>query len=410
MSTWLLPRLDLTPDQLRFVEIPPDKHRVVLGFPGSGKTQILIHRADYLSKTYSLSADRYRVFVFTNVIKEYIRSGIQFLGLPEESVSTFDHWCRLIYESHISRRLPRRERSIDFDQIRTSVLELFRKEPKLQKTLDFVLVDEGQDLTAQAYEILSLAAQHITVFADPQQQIFDNGTSIPVIMEKLGLNRNNAALLGAYRNAPYVAQLASKFIEDDQKRSQYLLQVNKEQKVREHPLCFVAPNHEKEMDRLAEIVSQRQAMNEQIGIIVPTNRQVFGFAKGLEQRGVKVERAAAGRDNSYDFNNSLPKIVTYFSAKGLTFDSVLLPRLTESAFSWIEDNDLRSRIFFVGIARATQWAYLSTVEDKEFSEMDIIREAENAGHVTVQSISDIGITDSGGKKPGEDFEDDFSVL
>lgn len=409
MSTWLLPRLDLTPDQLRIVEIPPDKHRVVLGFPGSGKTQILIHRADYLSKTYHLSADRYRVFVFTNVIKEYIRSGIQFLGLPEESVSTFDHWCRIIYESRISRRLPRLGKSIDFDQIRTSVLYLFRKKQELQKTLDFVLVDEGQDLTAQAYEILNLAAQHITVFADPQQQIFDNGTSISVILEKLGLNNNNAALLGAYRNAPYVAQLASRFIEDAQKRSQYLLQVNKEQKVREHPLCYVAPNHEKEIDRLAEIVSQRQAMNEQIGIIVPTNRQVFGFAKGLEQRGVTVEKAAAGKDNSYDFSNSLPKIVTYFSAKGLTFDSVLLPRLTESAFSWIEDNSLRSRIFFVGIARATQWAYLSTVEDKEFSEMDIIREAENAGHIIVQHVSDTGLADSG-IGTTENFEDDFSVL
>jgi superfamily I DNA/RNA helicase len=409
VSTWLLPRLDLTPDQLRIVEIPPDKHRVVLGFPGSGKTQILIHRADYLSKTYHLSADRYRVFVFTNVIKEYIRSGIQFLGLPEESVSTFDHWCRIIYESRISRRLPRLGKSIDFDQIRTSVLYLFRKKQELQKTLDFVLVDEGQDLTAQAYEILNLAAQHITVFADPQQQIFDNGTSISVILEKLGLNNNNAALLGAYRNAPYVAQLASRFIEDAQKRSQYLLQVNKEQKVREHPLCYVAPNHEKEIDRLAEIVSQRQAMNEQIGIIVPTNRQVFGFAKGLEQRGVTVEKAAAGKDNSYDFSNSLPKIVTYFSAKGLTFDSVLLPRLTESAFSWIEDNSLRSRIFFVGIARATQWAYLSTVEDKEFSEMDIIREAENAGHIIVQHVSDTGLADSG-IGTTENFEDDFSVL
>jgi superfamily I DNA/RNA helicase len=409
VSTWLLPRLDLTPDQLRIVEIPPDKHRVVLGFPGSGKTQILIHRADYLSKTYHLSADRYRVFVFTNVIKEYIRSGIQFLGLPEESVSTFDHWCRIIYESRISRRLPRLGKSIDFDQIRTSVLYLFRKKQELQKTLDFVLVDEGQDLTAQAYEILNLATQHITVFVDPQQQIFDNGTSISVILEKLGLNNNNAALLGAYRNAPYVAQLASRFIEDAQKRSQYLLQVNKEQKVREHPLCYVAPNHEKEIDRLAEIVSQRQAMNEQIGIIVPTNRQVFGFAKGLEQRGVTVEKAAAGKDNSYDFSNSLPKIVTYFSAKGLTFDSVLLPRLTESAFSWIEDNSLRSRIFFVGIARATQWAYLSTVEDKEFSEMDIIREAENAGHIIVQHVSDINITNPE-KESAKYFDDGFSIL
>lgn len=410
MSTWLLPRLNLTPEQLRVVEMPIDKHRVVLGFPGSGKTQILIHRADQLSKVYNLSADKYRVFVFTNVVKEYIRSGINFLGLPDESVSTFDHWCRLLYEDQISSKLPRKGKGIDFDKTRSAVLEVVRKKKDLQKKLEFVLIDEGQDLPSEAYKILFLIARHITVFADPMQQIFENGASESFILKKLGLSRNNASLLGAYRNAPYVAQLASGFIEDDQKRKQYLTQINTEQKVRERPLCYVAPDFDKEIDRLAEIISQRQAMNEQIGIIVPTNKQLYGFSKGLEQRGVTVEKAVArGRDNSYDFGNSLPKIVTYFSAKGLTFDSVLLPRLTESAFSWIGDLSLRSRLFFVGIARATQWVYLSTVKNKEFSEMEIIRKAEASGHITVQHTFDITKIEP---KTGQDenIEDDFSVL
>ena len=171
-----------------------------------------------------------------------------------------------------------------------------------------------------------------------------------------------------------------------------------------------APDFDKEIDRLAEIISQRQAMNEQTGIIVPTNKQLYGFSKGLEQREVTVEKAVArGRDNSYDFGNSLPKIVTYFSAKGLTFDSVLLPRLTESAFSWIEDSSLRSRLFFVGIACATQWVYLSTVKNKEFSEMGIIRKAEADGHITVQHSFDIKkIEPQTGQD--ENFEGEFSGL
>ena len=133
MSTWLLPRLDLTPEQLRVVEMSPREHRVILGPPGSGKTQVLIHRADYLSSTCKLKPDQYRVFVFTNVVKEYIKSGIQFLGLPEEVISTFDHWCRLLYEEHVSRRLPREGRWIDFDEIRSTILDLLRNKTKLQK-------------------------------------------------------------------------------------------------------------------------------------------------------------------------------------------------------------------------------------------------------------------------------------
>ncbi|MFH1673369.1 MAG: UvrD-helicase domain-containing protein [Pseudomonadota bacterium] len=409
MSTWLLPRLDLTPEQLRVVEMSPHEHRVILGPPGSGKTQVLIHRADYLSSKYSFEPDQYRVFVFTNVVKEYIKSGVQFLGLPEEVVSTFDHWCRLLYEDQISRRLPWRDRRINFDEIRSSVLNLLREKSELQKSLAFVLVDEGQDLTPQVYEILSLAARHITVFIDPQQKIFEKGASESFILEKLNLTNRNASLLDAYRNAPHVAQLASYYIDNDQKRAQYLSQINTEQKVRELPLCYVAPDFEKEMDRLAEIISQRQVMNERIGIIVPTNKQLYGFARGLEERGVTVEKASArGRDNPCDFGNSIPKIVTYYSAKGLTFDSVLLPRLTESSFSWIGDIT-RTRLFFVGIARATQWVYLSTVKGKEFSEMKIIHEAEAAGHITLQYTYDIGKNGSTITQ-NEDFEDDFSLL
>ena len=70
---------------------------------------------------------------------------------------------------------------------------------------------------------------------------------------------------------------------------------------------------------------------------------------------------------------------------------------------------MRSRLFFVGIARATQWVYLSSVENKECSEMEIIRKAENADHITVQHISDIGLSNSG-TGLDENFEDDFSVL
>ena len=409
MSIWLLPRLDLTPEQLRVVEMSPHEHRVILGPPGSGKTQVLIHRADYLSSAYKLEPYQYRVFVFTNVVKEYIKSGVQFLRLPEEVVSTFDHWCRLLYEKNISRRLPWKNKGINFYEIRSAVLKLLREKSELQKYLSFVLVDEGQDLTPQVYEILSLAAQHITVFVDPQQKIFENGASESFILDKLNLRNRNASLLGAYRNAPYVAQLASYFISDGQKRGQYLAQVNTEQKIREIPLCYVAPDFQTEMDRLAEIISQRQVMNERIGIIVPTNKQLYGFAKGLDDRGVTVEKAVArSKDGACDFGNATPKIATYYSAKGLTFDSVFLPRLTESSFSWIEDST-RMRLFFVGIARATQWVYLSTVKGKEFSEIKVIHDAEKNGHLTLQHTYDFDPKVTAEHR-GEGVEDDFSLL
>ena len=52
----------------------------------------------------------------------------------------------------------------------------------------------------------------------------------------LGRKKRNATLLGAYRNSPYVAQLASYFIADENLRSQYLSQINTHQQTKERPL------------------------------------------------------------------------------------------------------------------------------------------------------------------------------
>lgn len=54
----------------------------------------------------------------------------------------------------------------------------------------------------------------------------------------------------------------------------------------------------------------------------------------------------------------------YHSAKGLTFDTVILPRLVPSAFGKMGPERIE-RMLFVGITRAIRWVYLSTVADRE---------------------------------------------
>ena len=429
MITWLVPRQDLTPDQARVVELPPTVNRVVLGMAGSGKTQVLVHRAAHLAEKFNIPPERYRVFVFTNVIKEYIRSGLEFLNLPDRVVSTFDFWCVDLFEKHYGPRLPRKlnGRDIDFPAIRRRVLGLIRGKRDLQNALEFVLVDEGQDLSPEAYEIIHEAARHVTVFADPQQKIFEDGAEAGFIFDRLHVTTPQITILGAFRNAVYVAELAAHFIEDVEKRAQFLAQVSAAQRVKERPLCFVADSFDQEMDRLAEVIQSRQVLNERIGIIVPTNRLLHGLASGLAERGVTVEKAAtkeiAGKVNvTCSFNNLVPKIATFFMAKGLTFDSVLLPRLTANAYDWTRREQLK-RMMFVGIARATQWAYLSTAKGTEFGEMAVLMEATEQGHLTMQGAGEWRAgADSGGERErqsgdgsgdtgrGEPEEDDFSVL
>uniref|UniRef100_UPI004049E564 3'-5' exonuclease n=1 Tax=Candidatus Saccharicenans sp. TaxID=2819258 RepID=UPI004049E564 len=251
-----------------------------------------------------------------------------------------------------------------------------------------------------------MAARHITVFADWMQQIFEDGAKENQIQEILNIKKEDITMLGAYRNSPYVAQLASYFVMDERRRREYLSQIKIPRLSFERPLYYVATDHIDELNRLAEVVRQRQQLNQRVGLIVTKNKQVEELAAGLWSRGVKVEKAVSPRKQklpvSFNFNNNVPKIATYHSAKGLTFDSVLLPSLTVRAFSHTRDPNLRRRMLFVGIARATQWVYLSTIKREEVEEFSLLKDAAARNHLTYQD----GEVGRPGKK-GSFIDDDF---
>jgi superfamily I DNA/RNA helicase len=96
------------------------------------------------------------------------------------------------------------------------------------------------------------------------------------------------------------------------------------------------------------------AKGEKIGVLLPQKRQVFGFATAFREAGLEVES-----QDELDFSSNLPKVITYHSAKGLTFDTVLLPRLVRGSFSNMSDGRIE-RLLFVAISRATKWVYMST--------------------------------------------------
>jgi superfamily I DNA/RNA helicase len=72
-----------------------------------------------------------------------------------------------------------------------------------------------------------------------------------------------------------------------------------------------------------------------------------------------------------DFASDNPKVLTYHSAKGLTFDSVLLPRLVRSSFASVKEPRME-RMLFVAISRATRWVYLSTSTYEAFKPIELL--------------------------------------
>ena len=366
--SWLIPREELSTDQIRAIELRPTQHRLILGAPGSGKTQVLLHRARHLLETGAGTKEHFHIFVFNNVLKDYIRSGLADLELPESCVTTLDHWCRTFYESNISRRLPwdKENKCPDFAQTRNGV---FKKIAGGVPLYDFVLADEGQDLEPDSFALLRQMARHVTVCMDHKQQIYDRGSTEADIVKALGLRRSDMILLDAFRCCPYIVNLAAEFIPDFAEREAFKNQTRTVQTEIETPLLFESTDWEEERDRLESVLRERLMVDKSIGILLPQNRQVEGFAKGLRESGLEVETQ---KSTGLHFGTSLPKVLTYHSAKGLTFETVLLPRLVAKSFPRASPERLE-RLLYVGITRAIKWVYLSTNTSTPVESLEKVR-------------------------------------
>ena len=378
MSTWLVHQSELTPEQLRAVRLDPAEHRVIMGPPGSGKTLILLHRARHLLDLWHVPPDRFRIFVFTKALKEYIRSSLSLLDLPDECIITFDAWCKNFHRTHIGGPLPRNGTEIDFPGIRRRVLREIRGNLFEVPKYEFVLVDEGQDLDSTAFDIIRAISNHVTVCIDHKQQIYDIGSSETDILQKMGLRRRNMELLGAFRCCPFIVGLASELLSDPVERQAFINQAKTAQTEREIPLLYMAPDFDHEKSRLIEILRVRQSKGEKVAILLPQKRQVFGFAKGIREAGLEIETP-----EKMNFQNDIPKIMPYHSAKGLTFDTVLLPRLVRSSFPRVSDSRIM-KLLFVGITRATKWVYMSSRQEGAITALESLMPLERTGVLTIQ--------------------------
>ncbi len=410
MTIWLVPRDEMTPEQIRAIELDPREHRVIFGAPGSGKTQVLLHRARHLSDALDVQPERFRIFVFTNALKDYIQSALQLLDLPEDSVVTLDDWCRHWYRGHIGGRMPwdSKTKTPDFTAIRYAVLEHIRAQSSFSPPYDFVLVDEGQDLEADSFDLLRIIAKHVTVCMDNKQQIYEGRSSETDILRRLGLRKRNVGLLEAFRCSPYIAALAAEFIDDPEDRTFFLRQTRTAQTGRETPLLYLASDFKNETERLVDIVRVRLDQGERIAILFPMNRQVHGFAQGLRNVGLEVETKG-----EYDFSSDRPKLMTYHAAKGLTFDTVLMPRLVPKSFSRL-DRYRVERLLFVGIARATKWVYMSSVQGQELPSLERVRPLAAQGLLTIQEgapvVAMAGRTVQSGESAPTDDDDLLDLL
>lgn len=357
---WAVPRASLTEDQLHAVDLPSERHCIIVGGPGSGKTLVLAHRARRMLDE-GVAHDRLRLLVYTNLLRSYIGSGLDDLDVPEESVITFDKWTLELHRRLIGGRWPVQHqygRALpDYVAIRRLLLDRLRDE-ELEPVLDVVLVDEAQDLDEESIALLTGMSEHVTLALDARQQVYPDRIGLDDARTLLGVGRAQGSLLSAYRCTPLIVELAAVFLPDEEAarfRASNLMPLDE----RERPALHMSHSASDQWDTIAKQLGARAMLGQRSAVLVRTQRELRVAVKELRSRGVETVGQKDAR-----FEDDRPVVMTYHSSKGLTVDTVFLPDLTDEDFDDHEDPVLARNLVFVAITRATRWVWMGMREGK----------------------------------------------
>jgi len=372
----------LTEQQRRIVTLPTDTNYLVTGPPGSGKTVLLLHRADEILRHQGAPPSKLRVLVFTHILRAYIDSGAETLHLPLEIIQSFYSWVfQLADREGLSRSKATRVEDKCKETLEAAADYFETQQP--EPVIDVVLVDEGQDLPSAAYRLLVKASRHVTVFADPTQKLYAGGADLEDAAAILGIRKVGFTLVENLRGSFEVSCLAAQFLSpiarDNYLRMQRKRVIPGTTRV---PLLLRATTFDQEWQRIAEILKHEIASNVRVGILVPDNAMVTTAYQALTAAGVPLQKVMARDLAQADFNDLTPKVLTIFSAKGLSFDTVLVPRIVPPHYTHAVAPP--AQMLFVACSRAFDWVCLSTIEGKETKELGHLDELLRAGHLVEQ--------------------------
>lgn len=361
MGKWLIPESELDRDQKNFINSLNSEvfyNRNIEGFPGSGKTVLLLYAAKHFRQT-----DPNASILFI----EFTHALIKMMEASLKELTDALHFKEIPVETYFE--------FVDRDR----------------KSYDYILCDEVQDLPERVLRaIYSRARKMCVVAGDRNQSIYTEDPKwneqpcAPENVPELLKVPTNDKLIILHRLTPEIIKAVESFMPHMDIMSGRISMMKKHTDIR----LWKARDRMQEIKSVAEEAIKWQKAGKSVGILFRFHKGIIGFVRDmLDCLGkASLDSVEKNKWGKYDYNvinrhlsnvgvpfqyvgnsdndatfigNNKITLMTYHGAKGLDFDTVFLPFSRNVQLIGDSTPELEDTLYMVAMTRSRQDLFIS---------------------------------------------------